>query len=1182
MINKNFALWLRRNRGSKQRRRRRQASYKVELLQLEDRRLLAPVPIPQANPRVDLSSIFWNGGAPLNPNGFDGVTSPDANGAGKTITISNYGPHTIYPFLRSENGGKDPNSTKVTKDGEKWYDPQDLHLSEFREYVGYSQGGEQFLGLPSGATITFEVPLVLWDGDNISLVTDGAKLTTPKTSPGGTLFGYEPSAKVTIATTGQNLSGSVWVKGGTNYHDQKPLVMFYHADTSSTVSDDAPSQPAEATFRDPYLTNFITDPFQTFALINYDVTNVNKLAAPGAVEAKDAPIFAGAVASNNLQIFGTEDFGWNGSNKDLAAFDGPLEGFVGNVGKASLGTYFGTKGWPTFYNPNKGEINIPSGQDLFDLSPLDTHGNTVHTSNYDSNHWILTTSGRGAIRADAGGDILTDPMATRLPLIFTSQSQREQFIANIKSMQENKETVDLTISTADPKYQGVLGSLVNYDPSSSVRAYIVSAQGSDYSDETILRITGGGGSGAEGDLHIENGKIVSIGLNPAHAGTGYTSPPKIEIIDPTGKGHGAKATADITGGTAIVNLAPGKTLPVGTGLSYVFKRAATDYATTAITNLWYSWANYYVSQITQAPSEAISGKFVLLDVDDPTKPGTTVSNQIQLQAAPSVPLAVGMTVTAPDGIPAGTTILKIVGNTIYLSQVPNPQNPNDAENFTFGLPQKLAIDSTSEKYTTPYTLSFDAAATPNAVAFAASVYETMSAEALRLQLTPGERSPYLPTTMDVVSNVIKFNANLPTHDTPWGKILVGEVRDLVKSILRGVYDFTQVPDQSKWYPEPDQAPKGLTSGQTFNPFNLDPYVWFIHKIEDLTGYAFSVDDDVANPAASGGGINSTGHAPSNIHFGFAGIKGTGVQAAATPLGNQKEWFPLTPWGRIKTKATIGVWDAPNGIDPAHKGYSYIKLPATEDPKTVLGILNRIRTPGPGEIGAFISAPGFIVPGTMLTFFPAGVLDAKAAYIILSQPAKSTNGKLIDVTIDADQSHVKRTKVAVKNPTFAAPIQTAPNFYTQDPTGSGWNFAGTAGIAANQSIYAKNNPAPTGTQVGYIQNTGSISQTVNLEAGQLYAVRFLVAERLLDGGGINSQTLRVTLDNKTVIGTFTPVAANGSRYVEFFTNPFEVPDSGTFPAGGPHTITITGTNLNGGDNTVLIDDVTITGGSLRAE
>src|SRR5262249_40236233 len=163
---------------------------------------------------------------------------------------------------------------------------------------------------------------------------------------------YEPSAKVTIATTGQNLSGSVWVKGGTNYlKDQKPLVMFYHADTSSTVSDDAPSQPAEATFRDPYLSNFITDPFQTFALINYDVTNVNKLAAPGAVEATDAPIFAGAVASNNLQIFGTEDFGWNGSNKDLAAFNGPLEDFVKNVGAASLGTYFGNskQGWPTFY-----------------------------------------------------------------------------------------------------------------------------------------------------------------------------------------------------------------------------------------------------------------------------------------------------------------------------------------------------------------------------------------------------------------------------------------------------------------------------------------------------------------------------------------------------------------------------------------------------------------------------------------------------------------------------------------------------------------------------------------------------------------------------------------------------------------------------------------------------------------
>jgi hypothetical protein len=63
--------------------------------------------------------------------------------------------------------------------------PQDLQHKEFREYLGYSNSnGSNFLGLPPGATITFQVPLVLWDGDNISLVTDGTYLTASGNAPG--------------------------------------------------------------------------------------------------------------------------------------------------------------------------------------------------------------------------------------------------------------------------------------------------------------------------------------------------------------------------------------------------------------------------------------------------------------------------------------------------------------------------------------------------------------------------------------------------------------------------------------------------------------------------------------------------------------------------------------------------------------------------------------------------------------------------------------------------------------------------------------------------------------------------------------------------------------------------------------------------------------------------------------
>src|SRR5215831_19699971 len=86
-------------------------------------------------------------------------------------------------------------------------------------------------------------------------------------------------------------------------------------------------------------------------------------------------------------------------------------------------------------------------------------------------------------------------------------------------------------------------------------------------------------------------------------------------IDPTGKGHGAEAIASIGGGTAKVTVADGKTLPTG-DVTWVFSRKATDYATTAITNLWYSWAKYYHDQFTNVPPpNPISGDLVFKDIN---------------------------------------------------------------------------------------------------------------------------------------------------------------------------------------------------------------------------------------------------------------------------------------------------------------------------------------------------------------------------------------------------------------------------------------------------------------------------------------------------------------------------------------------------------------------------------------
>src|SRR5262249_26409557 len=360
-----------------------------------------PIPLHQImDHTVELSKIFWNGGDPINPAGVKNLMPPDVEVAGKTITITNYSTEPIYPYLRSANNGKTNG---------QYYDPQDLHAGEFREYVGYSRNGSQFLGLPSGATITFEVPLVLWDGDNVSLVTDGTDLTTPKNAPRGTLFGYDPTASITIVTSDTPVSGSTWVKDSANFPtDTSPLVMLYYSGAAPlTTANAAPSQLAELTFRDPYLKKLgVTNTSQTFALLNYDLSYVNTTAAPAAMEGSNVPIITGSVAGGNLKYYPpNEDYGWHGSKKDTKTFDALIADFIHNKDKASIGAYFGGKGWPQYYNPNPDDFIIPSGANVFDDSSLNFNVGAapVHVSNYDANRFLLSSSNKAPIQAGGAG-----------------------------------------------------------------------------------------------------------------------------------------------------------------------------------------------------------------------------------------------------------------------------------------------------------------------------------------------------------------------------------------------------------------------------------------------------------------------------------------------------------------------------------------------------------------------------------------------------------------------------------------------------------------------------------------------------------------------------------------------------------------------------------------------------------
>ena len=245
-----------------------------------------------------------------------------------------------------------------------------------------------------------------------------------------------------------------------------------------------------------------------------------------------------------------------------------------------------------------------------------------------------------------------------------------------------------------------------------------------------------------------------------------------------------------------------------------------------------------------------------------------------------------------------------------------------------------------------------------------------------------------------MGQVIQFYANLPTDGSPGGKFLTGQVRDVVKSILRGVWNFIAIPDQSQWYPIPGlDTPDAMVDGKpaTFGIYNLDPYVWFVHDVEHMAGYAFSVDDDVANPAAPGPvaaqGSTPTNpifnHLPSNLQIAYGGIQGFGTQ---TP------WFPTIPWGEIDTYATIsrqvaGMYDGDEIITLTNKN-------GVSD-QNALTLFNQINNPGPGQVGAFITATGFIPKGTTLIFKgPNGDTNPQ---IVMLPPADGTI-KLTDKAI----------------------------------------------------------------------------------------------------------------------------------------------------------------------------------------
>jgi hypothetical protein len=142
-------------------------------------------------------------------------------------------------------------------------------------------------------------------------------------------------------------------------------------------------------------------------------------------------------------------------------------------------------------------------------------------------------------------------------------------------------------------------------------------------------------------------------------------------------------------------------------------------------------------------------------------------------------------------------------------------------------------------------------------------------------------------------------------------------------------------------------------------------------------------------------------------------------------------------------------------------------------------------------------------------------------------------------------------------------------YQYNPGGAPWTFAGNSGITGNASGFTGSNPnAPEGSQVAFVQTTGSMSQPMPF-ASSFYKLVFSAAQRNF---GSAWQTFNVTLDG--VVLTNMAPAQGATSYQDYTVGPFPV-------TAGTHTLAFVGTDLNGGDNTIFIDNLRFTQMALSA-
>lgn len=821
----------------------------------------------------------------------------------KTITFTNNADFTVFPILVNTNATKDD-----LDPSQSLYDPLDPIYNEYRGYIGHKNSNGSYVGLLPGTAITVAVPLVFWDGARVFIAYDSTYLDMTNNAPQVAKLSTIPnpfqyygknsdgSKTLNVTLPAEGLSGApagttgvvMWYRQGLDIKDPEQPI---------GPSSDAPAQLAEFTIRDPILSKInpnidkLKPNFgETHALINYDVSYVDNMALPVAMAALDVPI---PITDPPLPVQTPFPgprlpFGWVGSSLTVDQFQKSMAEFLAVGPGNGLGQYFGLapgaeapnyRGW-TQYN-----FDVTNGvSPAFGATPL-----------------IKIPSGQDAIANSPLGDV----------------SSSFDVLANAYM---------LTSGGTDAKQ--VLGAGAAFSNGTKSLYIVANTPGL----QNILK------------TQLQKGMVVKL----PNGGPGAPVVPPgtvVERIGPVGNPgfHFTDFTPTQGGKTTVLEIALNNVIATSAKnvFSYTLTRPVTDYVTNALVNLWYTWANYYVTHLpaTAQNQNGLAGQAL----PDAAKP-TAVNNVIRLNA-PNTHLVPGMVVTgsanagiSTNPVDGHTTIVAIDSDnrTIHLSQGVKV-GATGTYNFVLpALPQLGGFNDPIVKLLQPFT-PVATPSVPDVMQFAQNAFQLLSF----MSQVPATKGDAAPRSAQVMLNVIGGNVTMPTNRDALHKIEVS-FRTMVKSLLRGINDFTKQLDQTQWYPDPSVPVAG--TGQPFNIYNLDPFVWFVHQRLGFSGYGFSLDDDAADIGAN---------YATKLGISIGGLNG---------LPNQFHWSETAPFGPVSGMAEV-LSLGPDTLKPPGITFPYEISGLPENvwySVKALDLMNSV--PGADVIGDGVSPGTFLESG----------------------------------------------------------------------------------------------------------------------------------------------------------------------------------------------------------------------------